>query len=120
MKENDQVAELLILLLALPMRDVEPVGVLILNPVSDELFVKIKQVSNDVPPEVAEVFASLADYLEGEGKRVGGNQVLATLEANASMTLRVGARQRVTAHNFPAALAESYAKYISPRETQSQ
>ena len=120
MEENDQIAELLILLLALPLREPDPVGVLILDPIMDELFVKIKQVSEDVPLEIAEVLGSLADHLEKEGRRIGGSQVLAALESDASMTLRVGHRQRLTVNNFTAALAESYAKYVSPGNTHAQ
>ena len=100
----------------LPGGGLQPIGVLLLDPRTDTLHVRLRRdwdsVAND---EDAEVLAELEDDLLHQARERGGAAVLEYLESTASNSLRVTDRERVTVRDFERKLSELYREHVPAR-----
>jgi len=105
--------EYCILQYAGPRRAVVNIGVLLLDPDSDRLHVKLRvDWAAVASPDDAHVLAILGDDLRSKAKYTGASALLAALEDSLSSTLRITGRQPVAASDFEEALAELYREHI--------
>ena len=102
-----------LLLSDLPAHGVETVGVLLLDPASDTLYVRLRRDwDRFASEEDAEVLAELEDDLQTWARQEGGAAVLQRLETDASNSLRITDREAVTARNFDQKLSELYRQHV--------
>jgi phage repressor protein C with HTH and peptisase S24 domain len=102
-----------LLLSDLPEHGVETLGVLLLDPSSDILYVRLRRDwDRFASEEEAEVLAELEDDLQTWARQEGGAAVLQRLETDASNSLRVTDREAVTARNFDQKLSELYRQHV--------
>src|ERR1051325_2504129 len=66
-----------------------PAGVLLVDPASDRLYLRLRRDWKDVAPAESEVLASLEDDLEQKAAELGAAQLLDYLTDTLSNTLRV-------------------------------
>jgi len=108
-----------LLLSDLPERGLQTLGVLLLDPETDSLYVRLRRdwerVASD---EEAEVLAELEDDLQTLGRERGGRAVLAYLETTASNSLRVTNREAVTVRDFDKKLSELYREHVPAQVLQ--
>jgi phage repressor protein C with HTH and peptisase S24 domain len=115
-------AQYLVLELALPGRPRANAGVLLLDPASDYLHIKLRQQWQQLAePGDAEVFQHLEQDLRRQSLEQGGEQLLRTLEDTLSNTLRITARETIAVSDFDKALERLYQKHVEgePRATVS-
>jgi phage repressor protein C with HTH and peptisase S24 domain len=114
-------AEYSLLLADLPGHSPETIGVLLLDPATDTLHVRLRRDWGEVAsPEDAEVLAALEDDLTARAQEQGGTAVLAFLETVASQSLRVTDREAVTVRSFDKTLRELYREHVSSRVLKFQ
>jgi len=103
----------------LPSQGAQPIGVLLLDPGTDSLHVRLRRdwevIAND---EDAEVLGELEDDLTAKSREMGGEALLRFLEENASTALRVSNREAVTVRNFDKSLNELYRTHVPARVLQ--
>ncbi len=105
--------EYLLLLSELPGRGVETLGVLLVDPAADQLYVRLRRDwSRLASEEDVEVLAELEDDLQRLGREVGAAAALGQLEGSASLSLRVTDREAVTARDFDRKLGELYREHV--------
>ena len=106
-------AEYSLLVCDLPGRGVQTIGVLLLDPASDTLYLRLRRDWETVASgEDAEVLAALEDDLSLQSRDRGGAAVLDFLETVASQSVRVTNREAVTVGNFDRTLGELYRAHV--------
>ena len=86
----------MLLLSDLPQRGVQTIGVLLLDPARDVLYLRLRRDWERIASEEdAEVLTELEEDLDSLSRERGGSAVLEYLEANASNSLRVTDREAV-------------------------
>jgi len=115
MIHNDVVrnVEWTLLMVQQPARDRSPAGILLLDPTSDELHVRLLPELKEADREVGEFWRELPAYLCERSHELGGSQILEWLEATASHVVRLGARTHMTTTNPQEALNVLYRKYVA-------
>lgn len=109
-------AEYSLLLADLPGHSLETIGVLLLDPATDALHVRLRRDWSTVASaEDAEVLAALEDDLVSQARDRGGAAVVEFLESLASQSLRITDREAVTVRNFNKTLMELYREHVSSR-----
>jgi phage repressor protein C with HTH and peptisase S24 domain len=102
-----------LLLSNLPEHGAETVGVLLLDPANDTLYIRLRRdwdrFANE---EDVEVLAELEDDLQNWAREKGGKAVLQHLETEASNSLRVTDREAVTTRDFEKKLSELYRQHV--------
>ena len=112
---STQRGEYLLLHLALPGRAPVHVGVLLLDPVSDRLHLKLRQDWEDLgEPEDVEVLSLLQEDFAQKHAEMGGEVLLRFLEDTLSNVLRISDRQPVMVGNYTRALERLYEKHVQP------
>jgi phage repressor protein C with HTH and peptisase S24 domain len=102
-----------LLLCELPGRSVQTIGVLLLDPATDTLHVRLRRDWESVASdEDAEVLEAVEEDLEAESRRLGGSAVLKWLEEEASLSLRVTDREAITVRNFDRTLSDLYREHV--------
>ncbi len=105
--------EFSLLLSDLPGHGVKTIGVLLLDPSTDNLYVRLRRdwhvVGDD---EDIEVLAELGEDLASWAQEHGGTAVLEHLEKEASQSIRVTDREAVTVHGFDRTLGELYREHV--------
>lgn len=90
-----------------------PIGILLLDPVSDELHIRLRR---DLPlicdEEDAEVLTLLEDDLAAKAREMGARRLLEWLEENASNSIRTTDRESAIVENFPRALNRLYRGHV--------
>ena len=105
--------EFSVLLSDLPGYGVKTIGVLLLDPASDLLYVRLRRDWHAVAEEEdTEVLAELSGDLELLARERGGAAVFAHLESEASQSIRVTDREAVTVRNFERTLGELYREHV--------
>lgn len=108
-----QAGEFSILEAALPGRAVSPIGVLLLDPEADALYVRLRRDWESLASaEDAEVLAELEDDLLAKAREGGGASVLAYLESTLSESVRVTDRESVQVADFDRKLSELYRRHV--------
>ena len=102
---------------ALPGRESLNIGVLLADPSSDELYVRLRRdwasISDD--PEDVELLKALADDLELKGREMGAEALIGGLEDSLSNTIRISDRRRVIVEDFSRALDRLYRQNVQAR-----
>jgi phage repressor protein C with HTH and peptisase S24 domain len=102
-----------LLLADLPGRGVQTIGVLLLDPTTDILHLRLRRDWELVASgEDAEVLAELEDDLLSQARDLGGTAVLEHLENIASQSIRVTDREAVTVHDFDRTLSDLYREHV--------
>jgi phage repressor protein C with HTH and peptisase S24 domain len=103
----------LLLLSDLPQRGVQTVGVLLLDPATDLLYLRLRRDWERVASEEeVEVLAELEEDLQTLSRERGGAAVLDYLENDLSNSLRVTDREAVTVRSFDKKLSELYREHV--------
>ncbi len=111
-------AEYTLLLSDLPGHGVQTIGVLLLDPATDTLHLRLRRDWEAVAAdEDAEVFEELEDDLAMQARERGGTAVLEFLESVASQSIRLTEREAVTVRNFDKTLGELYREHV-PAQVQ--
>lgn len=90
----------------------ETVGVLLLDPSSNKLYMKFRIDWNEFAPSESDVLSLLADDLESKAREMGGEQVLHYLEQNWSNTLQVSDREQMTVADFESRLRRLFREHV--------
>lgn len=106
-------AEYSLLLSDLPGYGVQTIGVLLLDPSTDTLHLRLRRDWDEVAAdEDAEVLEELEDDLAMQARERGGAAVLELLESVASQSIRLTEREAVTVRNFDKTLGELYREHV--------
>src|SRR5215831_396636 len=95
-----------------PGGDVIPVGVLLIDPAQDKLYVRVRRDWDGVLPEEAEVLEAMEKGLTDLAADVGAGALLAHLQDTLSNTLRMTEPGDVMVENFDRALARLYRRHV--------
>jgi phage repressor protein C with HTH and peptisase S24 domain len=108
-----------LLLSELPGRGVETLGVLLLDPASDTLHVRLRRDWERLASEEdAEVLEELEEDLQMKSRESGGTAVLEYLESDASNSLRVTDREAISVRDFDKKLSELYREHVPAQVLQ--
>ena len=106
-------AQYSLLVSALPGRGVETIGVLLLDPATDTLRVRLRRDWERVASEEdVEVLAELEDDLTAQADGNGGAAVLERLESEASLAIRVTDREAINVRDFDKTLGDLYRAHV--------
>jgi SOS-response transcriptional repressor LexA len=102
-----------LLLSELPGHGLQTIGVLLLDPANDTLYVRLRRDWEAVAGEEdAEVLAEIEDDLLMQSRERGGTAVFEYLQNVASQSLRVTDRDAVTVRDFDKKLGELYREHV--------
>ncbi len=102
-----------LLLCELPERPVQTIGVLLLDPATDMLYVRLRRDWEQVASEEdAEVLEALEDDLAVKAREGGASAVLTELEAIASQSVRLTDREAVTVRDWERTLGDLYREHV--------
>lgn len=105
--------EFSILLSDLPGYGLQTIGVLLLDPATDTLHLRLRRDWHAVGEEEdIEVLSELSGDLEMLARQHGGRAVLARLENEASQSIRVTDREAITVRSFEHTLGELYREHV--------
>ncbi len=97
----------------LPGRHQEAIGVLLLDPQRDALYVQLRRDWRSIAHEEdIEVLEELEADLESKGRELGGEALLAQLEAEASWSVQLSARESLSLTDFDRTLRRLYRQYV--------
>lgn len=103
----------------IPGHGVEPIGVILLDPGSDQLYVRLRRDFDEIASdEDAEVLAELEDDLLSKARELGAAALVDYLEEHASTSLRVSDREAVSTRDFDKTLNELYRQHVPARVLQ--
>jgi phage repressor protein C with HTH and peptisase S24 domain len=106
-------AEYSLLLCNLPGRGVQTIGVLLLDPATDTLYLRLRRDWDAIASEEdVEVLSALEDDLSVKSHEGGGSALLESLEDTASQSIRITDREAVTVRNFDSKLGELYREHV--------
>jgi SOS-response transcriptional repressor LexA len=106
-------AQYAVLELALPGRPKANAGVLLLDPSTGQLLLKLRSDWAEVAePEDAEVLSHVAEDLAQRAKETGGGDLLGYLEETLSNVLRISPRETIAVGNLQKALERLYARHV--------
>jgi hypothetical protein len=108
-----------LLMAQLPAQERSSAGVLLLDPTSDELHVRLLPELTEAPEEVAEFWQELSDDLIERSREVGGRQVMDWLETTASHVIQLGSRCSIESTDPRQTLELLYQQHVTGgRETE--
>jgi HD-like signal output (HDOD) protein len=90
-----RVADWSLLFIYAPGKKPESAGILLLDPQTNELYVRLKCQLRNEDEDLLEVWELLREDLQRRSKEIGGEQVLSYLEASLSHTLQISDRYKV-------------------------
>src|SRR6266540_2843175 len=103
----------------LPGRDPEAIGVMLCDPASDALYLRLRRDWSAIAgDEDAEVVAALADDLAAKAGEMGARRVFEYLEDTLSNTVQVSGREAVTVDDFSRALNRLYRRHVKSNVQQ--
>jgi phage repressor protein C with HTH and peptisase S24 domain len=98
----------------LPGRAQETIGVLLLDPATDSLYVRLRRDWEALASaEDAEVLQELEEDLLLNAREAGGTAVLQRLEEISSMSVRITNREAVTVRSFDRTLSDLYGEHVT-------
>ncbi len=102
-----------ILQAALPSRPLTNVGILLLDPARDKLYMRLRpDLEQLAEPEDAEVLTLIEEDFEQKLEEMGGEVFLRFLEDTLSNVLRMTDRQSVMVHDFSRDLDKLFARHV--------
>jgi SOS-response transcriptional repressor LexA len=106
-------AKYALLLADLPGRTTEPVGVLLFDPSTDALHIRLRRDWEAMATEEdVELLVELEDDLSSLSNEFGGAYVLEKLENEFSNSLRISDPESIPVHNFDKTLSELYRQHV--------
>ena len=106
-------AQYLVVQLVLPGRSKLNAGVLLLDPESDTVHVRLRQDWDQIAdPDEAEVLEHAERELRQRGTELGGERLLSELEDTLSQILRISDRESIAVGDFPKALERLYLRHV--------
>jgi len=106
-------AQYSLLVSALPGRGIQTIGVLLLDPATDTLRIRLRRDWERLGDEEdVEVLAELEDDLAAQADGSGGTAVLERLETEASLSIRVTDREAISVRDFDKTLSELYRAHV--------
>jgi SOS-response transcriptional repressor LexA len=113
-------AQYLVVQVDLPGRPKAIAGVLLLDPATDTLHVKLRQDWDAIAdPEDSEVLCQLEQDLAARAREAGGERILQTLEDTLSNTVSISARETIAVGDFPRALQALYERHVEGAQRAS-
>lgn len=101
-----------VLALEMPGDEAVNAGVLLEDPASDRLYVRLRRDWDRIAPDEAEVLAELAASFDAWSAEMGAAEVLRHLEDTLSNMLRIGDRRDVMVEDFERALTRLYRQNV--------
>lgn len=101
-----------LLMVALPGQESIPAGVLLEDPATDRVHIRLRRDWQNIDPDEAEVLAFLEDDLLAQAADEGAAKFFARLEDTLSNTLQVSNRRETIVEDFPRALARLYREHV--------
>ena len=105
-------ASLSLLQLELPGSQPVHAGVVLLDPVSDRLYLRMRRDWDDIAPEEAEVLELLEEDLAAKSAELGGARLMEYLEGSLSNTLTITDPREVMVEDFDRAVARLYREHV--------
>ena len=106
-------AQYLVMEVALPGRPKANAGVLLLDPASDQLHIKLRSDWQRLADtEDVEVLERLGEDLDRRGREAGGEGLLRSLEDSLSNTLRISDRETIAVSDFEKALERLFQRHV--------
>jgi SOS-response transcriptional repressor LexA len=99
-------------MLELPGRETITAGVLLEDPATDRVHIRLRRDWERFAPEEAEVLTELEDHLLDQAAEEGAVRFFARLEDTLSNTVRVSERREAMVEDFPRALARLYRAHV--------
>jgi SOS-response transcriptional repressor LexA len=96
----------------LPEAGTVAIGVLLQDPASDKLHLRLRRDWDDVAGEDAEVFEALEDDLSAKAAEWGAEKLFAWLEDTLSNTVRITDRESVLVRDFDRTLNRLYSRHV--------
>ncbi len=97
----------------LPGSGLQTIGVLLLDPASDTLYLRLRRDWIKIATEEdVEVLEALEEQLDLESREVGGSALLRRLEHQASASVRITDREPVAVRSFERTLGELYREHV--------
>jgi SOS-response transcriptional repressor LexA len=107
-----QQARYMIVTLELPGADPVNAGILLEDPSTDRLWVRLRRDWEEFAPEEAEVLAAMEYDLSSKAQELGAKELMRYLEDTLSNILAVTDRRQVLADDFERALARLYREHV--------
>src|ERR1700676_3731532 len=98
-------ASLSLLQLELPGSQPVGAGVLLLDPVGNRLYVRMRRDWDELAPEEAEVLELLEEDLAAKSAELGGTRLMESLDESLSNTLTISEPREVVVEDFDRAVA---------------
>ena len=108
-----RIGDWLVLYIQFPGRKLEPAGILLLDPETDDLFIKLGDLSHG-DEEIEQIWELLPDDILQQSRELGGEQVLSSFERTWSNTFQIGNRQKISINNPQHTLANLFHEHIGP------
>jgi hypothetical protein len=106
-----------VLRLALPGSPEHSIGVLLLDPSRDHLYLRLRSHFDDLAgPDDIEYLSHLEDDLRDRAAEMGADRFLASLEDSLSHFLRISDREDVAVHSFHHTLDRLFARHVERPE----
>lgn len=98
---------------ALPGRPAETIGVLLLDPETDTLYIRLRRDWEVFASEEdTEVLRELEDDLAGKARESGAAAVIENLESSMSQSVRISDRETIDVRGFERTLSELYRRHV--------
>lgn len=109
---NTRPARYSLLMVDLPGQEVITAGVLLEDPATDRVHIRLRRDWERLAPEEAEVLAFLEEDLVAQADDEGAAKFFARLEDTLSNSIRVSDRREAMVEDFPRALARLYREHV--------
>jgi phage repressor protein C with HTH and peptisase S24 domain len=109
---NTGAARYSLVVVQLPGQEAITAGVLLEDPATDRVHIRLRRDWERLAPDEAEVLAFLEDDLLARAAEEGAAKFFARLEDTLSNTIRVSDRRETMVENFPRALARLYREHV--------
>ncbi len=109
---NTRSARYSLLMVDLPGGEIVTAGVLLEDPATDRVHLRLRRDWECLAPEEAEVLSALEDDLRARAAEEGAAKFFARLEDTLSNTIRVSDRREAMVEDFPRALARLYREHV--------
>src|ERR1700694_2197429 len=118
---STQAAQYAVLAADLVGRGELPIGILLHDAASDALYVRLRRDLEKIADEEEfEVLSLLEEDLDAKARELGAGNLLEWLEENASLSVRVAARESVLVEDFPRAVNRLYRQHVQSEVRQFQ
>jgi SOS-response transcriptional repressor LexA len=109
---NTHAARYSLLVVELPGQEIITAGVLLEDPATDRVHIRLRRDWERIDPDEAEVLAFLEDDLVARADEEGAAKFFARLEDTLSNTVRVSDRRETIVEDYPRALARLYREHV--------